>query len=125
MKFLPLSKLLLLTALVALAATGCKKKVHVQCSDTPKSVRMNTEQAFIAVCPANCAATFGSVWGSGPYTTDSSICRAAIHGGAIRDAEGGGVTVKIRPGQGSYSATVANGVASSSWGSYDSGFDVK
>lgn len=125
MKFEFWSKLLLFTTIFAFAAIGCKKKVHVQCSDSPKSVRMNTEQAFIAVCPANCASAFGSVWGSGPYTTDSSICRAAIHGGAIKDTEGGGVTVKLRPGQGSYSATVANGVASGSWGAYDSGFDVK
>lgn len=86
---------------------------------------MNTEPVFIAVCPAGCSGAFGSVWGQGPYTTDSSICRAAIHGGALEDNKGGKVTVKIKPGQGSYSATVANGIASSTWGSYDSSFDVK
>ncbi len=121
---LSLLKMCLLLAVVTLAI-ACKKKVHVQCGDTPKSVRMNTEPAFIAVCPAGCSGAFGSVWGQGPYTTDSAICRAAIHAGAIDDSKGGKVTVTLKPGQGSYSATVANGVASSTWGSYDSSFDVK
>lgn len=118
---LKISALLLAVTL----AGACKKKVHVQCGDTPKSVRMNTEPAFIAVCPAGCRSAFGSVWGMGPYTTDSSICRSAIHAGALDDSKGGKVTVTLKPGQGSYSATVANGVASSTWGSYDSSFEIK
>lgn len=119
-----LLKISVLLLAVALAG-ACKKNVHVQCGDTPKSVRMNTEPVFIAVCPAGCRGAFGSVWGMGPYTTDSSICRSAIHAGALDDSKGGKVTVNLKPGQGSYSATVANGVASSTWGSYDSSFDVK
>lgn len=119
-----LLKISALLVLVTLAG-ACKKKVHVQCGDTPKSVRMNTEPVFIAVCPAGCRGAFGSVWGMGPYTTDSSICRSAIHAGALDDSKGGKVTVTLKPGQGSYSATVANGVASSTWGSYDSSFEIK
>ncbi len=119
-----LLKICILLATVALAG-ACKKKVHVQCGDTPKSVRMNTEPAFVAVCPAGCSGAFGSVWGMGPYTTDSAICRAAIHAGVIDDSKGGKVTVTLKPGQGSYSATMANGIASSSWGSYDSSFEIK
>lgn len=111
--------------LIVSFAAACKKKLHVQCGDTPKSVRMMTEPAFIAVCPAGCSGAFGSVWGSGPYTTDSAICRAAIHAGSVDDSKGGPVTVKMKPGQGSYGATVANGVTSSPWGSYDSSFEVK
>lgn len=116
-------KILCLGAL--LLPLACKKKVQAQCSDSPKSVRMHTEAEFIAVCPAGCAGAIGSVWGSGPYTTDSAICRAAIHAGVIEDHKGGKVTVKLRPGQGSYAATVAHGVATSPWGSYDSGFEVR
>jgi hypothetical protein len=72
-------------------------------------------------CPANSGTGNGSVWGSGVYTTDSSICKAAVHAGAIT-ASGGTVTVKKSAGCGSYSGSTANGVTTQSWGSFDSSF---
>lgn len=65
----------------------------------------------------------GSVWGSGPYTSDSNICVAARHAGAV--GAGGGVVVAMaRPGQDSYTGSSANGVQTSNWGRYGSSFDV-
>lgn len=59
----------------------------------------------------------GSVWGTGTYTADSSLCRAALHAGAIGPT-GGSVTAVAASGCPSYAGTSANGVDSSSWGAY-------
>jgi hypothetical protein len=63
----------------------------------------------------------GSVWGDGPYTSDSNICVAARHAGLLK---GGMIEVRAyaAPGQASYPAGAANGVQTSSWGSYGSSF---
>ncbi len=65
----------------------------------------------------------GSVWGSGPYTTDSSLCRAAIHAGGI-GVDGGVINVVLHPGQDSYEGSTSNGVETDSWASYGSSFDI-
>lgn len=63
----------------------------------------------------------GSVYGTDIYTTDSSICNAALHAGKVTD-EGGEVTVTGAPGCKKYEGTSRNGVTSSKWGSYGSSF---
>ncbi|MEO0406640.1 MAG: LCCL domain-containing protein [Cyanobacteria bacterium P01_A01_bin.135] len=49
------------------------------------------------------------VWGSGPYSQDSSLCTAAVHAGQIT-REGGPIVVERLSGQGFYSGSTANGV---------------
>ena len=64
----------------------------------------------------------GSVWGSGPYTADSNVCVAARHAGVI--SNGGGVVRAFGlAGMAAYAGSGANGVTSSSWGSYGVSFD--
>lgn len=65
----------------------------------------------------------GPVWGSGTYTADSDLCRAALHAGAI-GLGGGVVNVTSAPGQSSYAGTTRNGVTTNSWGSYGASFRV-
>ena len=65
----------------------------------------------------------GAVWGANPYTTDSNLCRAARHAGAI-GAAGGVVQVSPAAGRASYPGTTRNGVTTSSWGSYGTSFRV-
>jgi hypothetical protein len=65
----------------------------------------------------------GVVWGSGPYTSDSNVCRAARHAGVI-GARGGLVQLTPAPGQDSYAGSTRNGVTSSNWASYGSSFRV-
>ncbi len=72
-------------------------------------------------CTCTAAQINGSVWGHGPYTTDSSICKAAVHAGAM-PASGGEITVKAAAGCNAYSSTTANGVKSSKWGPYQQSF---
>jgi len=73
-------------------------------------------------CPAGGIA--GSVWGSGIYTDDSSICTAAVHAGVIGFAGGGVVDIELRPGEPGYPASTSNGVTSSSWGAWSGSFVV-
>jgi hypothetical protein len=63
----------------------------------------------------------GTVWGVGTYTSDSSICRAAVHAGAI-PASGGTVTVKRAPGCQEYDGSDANGITTQSWGNHAGSF---
>lgn len=76
------------------------------------------------VCRCETGPTSGSVWGSGPYTADSSICTAARHSGVI-GADGGALQLVGAAGEESYEGTEANGVTTSSWGSYGQSFDVR
>ena len=55
------------------------------------------------------------VWGTGSYTSDSSICTAAVHRGLITVEGGGPVVIEIRPGQDSYRGTRRHGVTSRAW----------
>jgi hypothetical protein len=68
--------------------------------------------------------TLGAVWGSEPYTDDSSICTAAVHNGLITLAEGGTVVITIAPGADAYQGTTANGVTTSDYGSYAGSFTL-
>jgi len=72
-----------------------------------------------------CAEGFskGSVWGSGPYTGDSSICTAAVHAGVL-GPKGGAVKMTRKPGQEKYEGSEQNGVTTNTWGSYGQSFDV-
>lgn len=63
------------------------------------------------------ATVSGSVWGNGPYTANSTICRAAIHAGAIR-REGGEVRIRITAGRDRYRGGERRGVATGSWASF-------
>lgn len=93
-----------------------------------------------AACPSNattleigtalsCSCTieaiaWGSVWGGGPYTADSGICRAARHNGGIT-AYGGNVRVRVTPGEASYPASERNGISAGAWPAYDKSFIIE
>lgn len=75
------------------------------------------------VCPPGDAMT-GLVWGTDVYTTESSICVAAVHVGAINAKEGGPVAVARAPGQEKYVASERNGVSSRATGASGDAFTV-
>lgn len=73
-------------------------------------------------CPATPLPTpQPTVWGSGPYTSDSSVCAAAVHAGKPTAT----VVVEIRPGLPSYAGTVSHGVTSAGWGAWTCSFVVR
>ena len=80
---------------------------------------------YLINCPANCASTGRTIWGSGPYTADSALCVAAAHAGAIADAQGGTFQVVFDQGQPAYRGSVQNNVNSSDYGSYGESYWVR
>jgi LCCL domain-containing protein len=80
-------------------------------------------QTFTLACAPG--GTAHSVWGSDVYTSDSSICTAAVHSGLITFQQGGTVTVELRPGRSIYGSSERNGVTPSVYGSYGSSFVFK
>lgn len=65
----------------------------------------------------------GPAWGTNPYTSDSAVCNAAVHAGAI--GSGGGVIhLAPAPGQSSYPGSTRNGFTTSDFGSWDASFTV-
>jgi hypothetical protein len=103
----------------------------------PASEAPADAKPWAAACPANAvglqpgaaltcscsieAIAAGSVWGSGPYTADSSICRAARHAGAV-SAAGGEVRLRVGEGRESYVGSERNGVTAGQWGSFSTSF---
>ncbi|WP_344610264.1 Hsp70 family protein [Dactylosporangium salmoneum] len=67
-------------------------------------------------CPAS--GTIITVWGSGPYTTDSSVCTAAVHAGKITLDDGGRVVIKIVAGPSSYEGTTRHDIVTVSYGEF-------
>lgn len=59
-----------------------------------------------------------TIWGTDVYTDDSSVCTAAVHAGLITFAEGGQVTIEMRPGQDAYVSSERNGVVSDDYGAW-------
>lgn len=114
--------LIMIGTLMLVACGG--KVVQVDCADSVKRKNLLNEKSITAVCPKECGLSY-SVWGTDDYTTDSSICTAAVHAGVIQAGEGGKVKVSITAGKPSYDGSERNGVTSRRWGNYDSSFTVK
>jgi hypothetical protein len=57
------------------------------------------------VCPAGCASDTSPIYGTGIYTDNSSICKAALHSGFIKDSLGGTVEVNVEPGRKNYNGS--------------------
>jgi len=118
MKLRALSSVVVVAAVaVVSSACGRSSPCPKKFSDLPPA----KQGAADLSCTCNASNLTGSVWGSGTYTTDSSICAAAIHAGAI-PATGGVAKPKKAAGCKQYVGAAANGVTTSGWGSFDSSF---
>ena len=73
-------------------------------------------------CPPNVEGATYTVWGTGTYTDDTSVCTAAVHAGLITPEAGGRVVIQIAPGQDSYTGSEANGITSLDYGVWDGSF---
>lgn len=114
-------RMMVLALPAALALAACEKPHDIACGDNAKTLTGGSVHKV--KCPANCGDN-GSLWGTDNYTTDSSVCKAAIHAGVI-GKDGGVVTVTLGAGRPSYEGSERNGVTSSGWGPYDASFTVK
>ena len=84
------------------------------------SALRGTRVANTVYCPPNLS--FRTVWGTGEYTDDSSVCTAAVHAGRIDAQRGGTVTFRPQPGRPSYRGSTAHGVTTTDYGAFDGGF---
>jgi hypothetical protein len=69
--------------------------------------------------------TSGTVWGTGPYTDDSSIAAAAVHDGLLKPGELGMVRVIVDRGRQAYAASSRNGVATQPYGPWEGSFRLE
>ena len=90
------------------------------CPDTMISYA-DSDETLSCVCAGDAVARGTTVWGTGPYTADSHVCRAARHAGVV-PLTGGSVTVRMLPGEPRYAASTRNGVQTMSFGDYRSSF---
>jgi hypothetical protein len=74
-----------------------------------------------ANCPAD--GTPAGVWGTDVYTSDSSVCTAAVHSGLITLEDGGEVTFRLIDGQEEYTGSEANGIESFDYGPWNGSFE--
>jgi hypothetical protein len=95
--------------------------IEAGCSYDGRQLEGNDGTAYRVSCPPSC--NQGSVYGTGVYTADTSICRAGIHAGAI-PAEGGTVTVLLQPGRPAYRGSEQNGIKSRDYGKYSRSFAI-
>lgn len=91
-------------------------------SDTASGLTCAIGTRYTYACPAS--GTAGSLWGSNPYTSDSSICTAGVHAGMISLASGGSVVIELRAGESSYPASTAHGISSGFWGTWSCSYFV-
>ncbi len=98
----------------------CPAPVADQCPATFSAIGEPGE-LFRCTCTKEDVDEGSTVWGSGTYTTDSSLCRAAVHAGAIPPTGG---KIAVRPARGcpKYLGSTKNGITTSRWGAYANSF---
>jgi len=95
--------------------------IEAGCSYDARQLEGSAGTAFRVSCPANCNQR--SIYGTGIYTADTSICQAGVHAGAI-PLEGGTLTVVLQPGRLAYRGSEQNGLQSRDYGKYSSSFAI-
>ncbi|MBL8682412.1 MAG: hypothetical protein JNK05_24815 [Myxococcales bacterium] len=123
--------MLVLVSGASLALGGCKKKgrgpdgqpaTSIQWGTNATAYRAQVGAVLTFECPPNGRA--GVIWGTDTYTTDSSICTAAVHSGRVQLATGGVVQIQIAPGMPSYRGTLRGGVGSLNFAGYPTSFTI-
>lgn len=103
------------------AADGAPREIG--CSTQARDLGAASEH--VVTCPGHCwRAAQGGIWGSDVYTTDSLVCRAAIHAG-VTGSEGGVVAVVLEPGRASYEGSTRNGISTAPYGRYKRSFRLR
>jgi hypothetical protein len=108
-----------LAVLFVVACSGGEKPIYLSCYDSADKLPGEAGTKFTVECPQLC--TSGSVWGSETYTSDSKVCKAAIHAGALKP-QGGKTKVIIKGGEKSYKGSSKNGINSSDYGAWSRSF---
>lgn len=105
------------------AGSANEAAIEVGCTYVGSQMSGPSGMRKLLNCPAGCFDR-GWIWGTDHYTNDSTICNAAIHAGVI-PAEGGNVIVTREEGRPAYRGSRRNGIESSDYGEFASGFRVQ
>jgi hypothetical protein len=93
---------------------------EIMWTETASNLIGNIDRDFTYTCPQN--GTVGNVWGTDFYSSNSSICSAAVHAGVINARDGGKFQIKIRAGEEFYNGTARHGVTSNRYGQHKGSF---
>ncbi|XP_069498777.1 cysteine-rich secretory protein LCCL domain-containing 2-like [Ambystoma mexicanum] len=110
--------MLLCLLLMTLMPLG--QSVPIQCNTNFRDLKADVIEVL---CPEGCLHQEVAVWGTDIYTDDSSVCKAAIHTGNLKNS-GGRVRAEKRPGQDSYHQSLRNGVTTRSYGAWHGSFII-
>jgi hypothetical protein len=107
-------------------ATACIQAHARSVSPFPQEIGLDTvkDQQGTALYFWVTGTTTGSLWGSNPYTVDSTLGKAAVHAGLLQPGETKVIKVTVIPGQSGYPGSTAFGVSSASYGSYSLSYSV-
>ncbi len=86
---------------------------NAKCDTTAKNIyfRGDPGSIFLVNCPSDCSNIKSSIIGTGVYSIDSSICRAALQSGVISN-EGGNLTLVKTYGQNKYFSNNVRSISS-------------
>ena len=125
---LPANRAIPLVGVLSLAvasppAAAQQSRLRVEWNDYAPQYRRQTDRRVTVICPPRGAPS--TVYGTGVYSDNSSICGAATHAGAIDATNGGVVTIAIAPGASSYQGSTQNGVTSLGLGAFAGSFSIE
>ncbi|XP_068507534.1 secretory phospholipase A2 receptor-like isoform X2 [Syngnathus scovelli] len=89
---------------------GCARDDTMTCDSTFNSLHLTKAMTFH--CPPKCANSKHNVTGTLVYNKDSSVCKAAIHAGVIRDDIGGDCIVMKAVAKKGFAGSGQNGITS-------------
>ena len=123
------------TAILALALMLTAADLHAQAvapADTLSGDLTSTLDGLKSQHPMEIGGTFAvrcpagpreaTIWGTGTYTSDSAICVAATHAGALAGTDAGTVVVEVAAGLSAYEGTIRHGIASNSYPAWSLSF---
>ena len=106
-----------------------KSYVEIDCNTNLRGDAFSDYEFYTnlrVVCPKNCASDKSQIFGNSIYTDNSSICKAAIHSGKIKDFEGGIIEIDLEPGKKNYIGATAHNIESLDYpNEWDRSFRVK
>lgn len=97
------------------ATADTSSKPAKKIKDTPENLTDYEKQVGQSFIFTVTGAIFGTVYGSGPYTTDSNLSTAAVHAGLVKAGAEADVEVVILPAQESFTGTMNHGITSNRW----------
>jgi LCCL domain len=103
------------------ATVGSGNAIGANWSTTAAEYEDHLGERFTFFCPPS--GTAASVWGTDLYTSDSSVCTAAVHADLITLRDGGNVTIQIREGAQGYSSSARHGIETSDFGPWEASFE--